>query len=163
MITAPVTVNVNEVPAVLAVTLGVSTAIVSPTLQVTPNFVPRLESSMTNIWLLAVTAVVLTTMELDTALVGRAALPAADDPHTAGDAELEQFVAVLNVVACPSGVSVGTEWLLAPAANTITEGTEGKAEGRSNHPAVPVALTAPSQPVALVGAALAVEFHGSAS
>ena len=109
------------------------------------------------------TAVVFTTIELDTALVGSATLPAAAAAQTAGEAELEQFVAVLKVGACPMGVSVPTECALATAAKTITLGVEGSADGKSNQPAVPLDATAPSHPVAFVGAALAVVFHGSAS
>ena len=45
----PVTVTVNEVPAVLAVTFGASAAMVSPVLHVALSFVPRLESSVTRI------------------------------------------------------------------------------------------------------------------
>jgi hypothetical protein len=41
-----------------------------------------------------VTAVVFTTIELDTALVGSATLPAADATQTAGDALEEQLVVV---------------------------------------------------------------------
>jgi hypothetical protein len=87
--------TVNEVPAVRAETVKPPTNVATVELHVTPSFVPSVSSVITKIWLLAVTAVVFTTMELDTAFVGSAALPAAADPHTAGDAELEQFVAVL--------------------------------------------------------------------
>lgn len=61
-------------------------------LQVTLSFVPKLESSWMIIWLLSVTAVVLTvTVVLAAAMTTD---PAAAAAQTAGAAELEQFVAV---------------------------------------------------------------------
>ena len=66
-------------------------------LQVTPSFGPRVISSCTKIWLFAVTAEVLTVMVLAEAAMTTE--PAAADPHAAGDAELEQFAAVLYAVA----------------------------------------------------------------
>ena len=50
------------------------------------------------IWLLAVTAVVLTVRVELVVPVGIRTLPAAADPQTAGEAELAQFVAVAKVV-----------------------------------------------------------------
>lgn len=82
-------------PAVRADIVSPPTSVATVELQVTASFVPRVSSVVTRIWLLAVTAVVLTTIELETAFVGSATLPAAADPQTAGDAELEQFEAVL--------------------------------------------------------------------
>jgi hypothetical protein len=92
---------VNDVPAVLAVTAKPPTKVAIVELQVTPNLVLSESSTKAKIWLFAVTAVVLTTIELDTALVGRATLPAAADAQTAGDAELEQLVAVPKVAGEP--------------------------------------------------------------
>ncbi len=66
-----------------------------PVLQVTLSFVPSVSSSWIKIWLLAVTADVLTvTLVPDAAITNE---PAAADPQTAGDAEEEQFVAVVIV------------------------------------------------------------------
>ena len=70
----------------------------STVLHVTLNFVPSEESNVKIIWLLSVTAV-----ESTTTVVAEAAtttLPAAAEPHTAGDAALEQFVAVANPEPC---------------------------------------------------------------
>jgi hypothetical protein len=67
-------------------------AVAGVTLQVTESFVPRLESSCTKIWLLAVTAVVLTVTVVPAAATST--LPAAADAHTAGAAEDVQLVAV---------------------------------------------------------------------
>lgn len=85
--------TVNEVPAVRAViTSGVPTRVASVELHVAP--VTLAESSACNlISLFAVTAVVFTTKVLPVP-VGSATLPAEAEPHTAGEAELEQFVAV---------------------------------------------------------------------
>src|ERR1019366_2703673 len=89
--------TVKLVPAVRAEMVSPPTRVATVELHVTPNFVPSVSSVITNIWLLAVTAVVFTTMELETALVGRATLPAAASAQTAGDAALEQFVSVPRV------------------------------------------------------------------
>lgn len=94
---------VKLVPAVRAEIVNPPTSVATVELHVTPSLVPSVSSVVTNIWLLAVIAVVFTTTELDTALVGRATLPAAAAAQTAGDAELEQFVAVPMV-----GISTGT-------------------------------------------------------
>jgi hypothetical protein len=61
-------------------------------LQVTFSFDPKDESSVSKIWLLAVTAVVCTITEVVFAAITKE--PAAAEPHTAGLAEDEQFVAV---------------------------------------------------------------------
>ena len=61
-------------------------------LQVMPSRVPRDESSVTNIWLLAVTAVVFTTRVEPP--VDIATLPADAALQTAGDAEELQFAVV---------------------------------------------------------------------
>src|ERR1700734_4281111 len=90
---------VKDVPAVRAEIVRPPTSVATVELHVTPNFVLSVSSDWTKIWLLAVTAVVFTTIELETALVGSAALPAAAEPQTAGDAELEQLVAVFTVLA----------------------------------------------------------------
>ena len=66
---------VKLVPAVRAEIVSPPTSVATVELQVTPSLVPRVPSVIANIWLLAVTAVVLTTIELDTAFVGRATLP----------------------------------------------------------------------------------------
>ena len=92
---API-VNVNEVPAVRAVTTGFS-KVDSVVLQVTLSFVPKLSSTVKLIWLFAVTALVFTT-SVGFVPVGSATLPAAADAHTAGEAELEQLVVVPSVV-----------------------------------------------------------------
>jgi hypothetical protein len=63
-----------------------------PVLQVTPSFVPSESSSIAMMTLLAVTAVVLTVTVVAPAAITK--LPAAADPHTAGDAEDAQFVCV---------------------------------------------------------------------
>ena len=85
--------TVKDVPAVRAViTSGVPTSVANVELQVVP--LTLAESSACNlISLFAVTAEVFTTKVLPVP-VGNATLPAAALPHTAGDAELEQFVAV---------------------------------------------------------------------
>ena len=88
---API-VNVKLVAATRAVTTGFS-KVESVVLQVTPSLVPRLSSTVIMIWLLAVTAVVLTT-NVGLVPVGSATLPAAAAPQTAGDALDEQFAAV---------------------------------------------------------------------
>jgi hypothetical protein len=61
-------------------------------LHVTPSFVPKDESSVSKIWLLAVTAVVSTTTEVVDAPITKE--PAAAEPQMAGLAEDEQFAAV---------------------------------------------------------------------
>jgi hypothetical protein len=61
-------------------------------LQVTPNFVPSDESSVTVIWLFAVTAVVFTTTEVADAAI--ATDPADAAPQTAGLADDEQLAVV---------------------------------------------------------------------
>lgn len=82
------------------------TSVATVELQVTPNLVPRVSSVKANISLFAVTAVVFTTIELETAFVGSATLPAAADAHTAGEADELQFVAVLKVfVTCKQPTS----------------------------------------------------------
>jgi hypothetical protein len=83
---------VKFVPAVRAVTFGTPRVSNDCVLQVTPSFVPRLESSVSKIWLLAVTAVVSTTTEVAEAAITTD--PAVAEPHTAGLADEEQFVAV---------------------------------------------------------------------
>jgi hypothetical protein len=88
---API-VKVKLVAAVRAVTTGLS-KVDSVVLQVTLSLVPRLSSTVSMIWLLAVTAVEFTT-RVGLVPVGRATLPDAAEPHTAGEAELEQFEAV---------------------------------------------------------------------
>jgi len=85
-------VKVKLVPATRAVTTGLS-SVESVVLQVTPSFVPRLSSTLSSIWLLAVTAVVLT-VSVGLVPVGSATEPAAAARHTAGEALLEQLVAV---------------------------------------------------------------------
>ena len=89
----PLIVIVKLVPPVLAETTGSTMRDASVELQVIPNLVPNVSSDCTKIWLLAVTAVVFTT-RVAFVPVGTATLPAAADPHTAGDALLEQFDAV---------------------------------------------------------------------
>ena len=69
----------------------------SVALQVTPSLVPRLESYWSMIWLLAVTAAVLTTTVV--AAAATTTEPAGAAAHTAGDAELEQLVAVRYAAA----------------------------------------------------------------
>jgi hypothetical protein len=83
---------VKFVPAARAVTFGTPRVSNDCVLQVTPSFVPRLESSVSKIWLLAVTAVVSTTTEVAEAAITTD--PAVAEPHTAGLADEEQFVAV---------------------------------------------------------------------
>ena len=83
---------VKEVPAVRAEMVRPPTSVATVELHVTPNFVLSVSSDWTKISLLAVTAVVLTTIELETALVGSVTLPVALAPHTAGDAELLQLL-----------------------------------------------------------------------
>src|SRR6266851_1136810 len=87
-------------------------AVAGVALQVTDSLVPRLESSCTNIWLLAVIAVVLTTTVVPAAATTTE--PAAAEEQTAGDAEDEQLVVVEKVgnVAAPVGP---TEPKIAPA------------------------------------------------
>jgi hypothetical protein len=69
---------------------------------------------------LAVTAVVLTCKATLVTPVGKAMLPAAADPHTAGDAELEQFDVELNdgCVTVPVNVGDGSR-------ETVTEPSIG--------------------------------------
>ena len=98
---------VNEVPAVRAETVNPPTSVATVELQVTPSFVPSVSSVVNKIWLLAVTAVVFTTMELETAFVGRATLPAAAAPQIAGEAELEQLPVVVIFGAVTVPVNVG--------------------------------------------------------
>jgi hypothetical protein len=83
---------VKLVPPVLAVTRGEPSTNEDWVSQVTDSFVPRESSRVRSIWLLAVTAVVLTWT-----VVAAAAMttePAAAAAHTAGLAEDEQFVSV---------------------------------------------------------------------
>jgi len=84
---------VKLVPAVRAVTAKPPTSVARVLLQVVAAIV-RLSSGSRKISLLAVTAEVLTTSATLDTPVGIATAPAAADPQTAGDAELEQFVAV---------------------------------------------------------------------
>jgi hypothetical protein len=91
---------VKDVPAVRAEIVNPPTSVATVELQVIPSFVPRVSSVMTKIWLLAVMAEVFTWIELETAFVGNATLPAALDPHTAGEALEEQFVVVEYAGAC---------------------------------------------------------------
>lgn len=79
---------VKLVAATRAVIVG--GAVAGVTLQVTDSFAPRLESSCTNIWLLAVTAVVLTTTVVPAAAT--TTLPAEEAAQTAGAAAEEQLV-----------------------------------------------------------------------
>ena len=72
-------------------------AVAAVALQVTESFVPRLASSCTKIWLLAVTAEVLTTTVVPEAAT--TTLPAGAAAQTAGAAEDVQFVAVRAVFA----------------------------------------------------------------
>lgn len=65
-------------------------------LHVTNNLVPSVSSAANVIWLLAVTAVVLTVTVVPAAAM--TTLPAAAEPHTAGAALLLQLVAVPNVL-----------------------------------------------------------------
>lgn len=83
------------VPAVRAVIAA--GAAKNPVLHVTLNAVPRDWSSCTMISLLAVTAVVLTVT--DVAVAATVNAPAEADPHTAGEAELAQFVPVATLLA----------------------------------------------------------------
>ena len=94
-------VMVKLVPAVLALTVGWLIAV----LQVTLSSVPSDESNVKCIWLFAVTAVVLTTTVV--APAATTTDPEAADAQTAGDAELEQFVAVFIVVSVGAPVSAG--------------------------------------------------------
>ena len=80
---------VKLVPAVRALTVPCTGVV----LQVTLSFAPRLESKVSWIWLLAVTAVVCTTTVV--APAATTTDPAAADPQTPGEAEDEQFEAVL--------------------------------------------------------------------
>ena len=84
---------VKLVPADLAEIVG--GAVAGVVLHVTPNLVPKLESSCTNIWLFAVTTVVSTT----TVVVDAATTtdPLGADAHTAGEAEELQLLAELSV------------------------------------------------------------------
>src|SRR5271157_2316365 len=79
-------------PAVRTVTLGNPSVSKDCVLQVTLSFDPRDESSVSKIWLLAVIAVVFTTTEVAEAAITTD--PAVAEPHTAGLADEEQFVAV---------------------------------------------------------------------
>jgi hypothetical protein len=72
-------------------------------LQVTLSFVPRLESYIRKIWLLAVTAVVFTVTVVPAAAMFTE--PAAAEPQTAGDAEDEQLVPVKYAPALTEGVA----------------------------------------------------------
>lgn len=87
-----------------AVTVGVCSVL----LHVTLNFVPRELSKVRMIWLLAVTALV-STMTLDEPAAIET-LPAAAEPHKAGEAEEEQFASVANVapVMPPVGATDAT-------------------------------------------------------
>ena len=84
--------NVKLVAAVRAVTTGLSN-VDSVVLQVMPSLVPRLSSTVSIIWLLAVTAEELTT-RVGFVPVGKATLPAAADPQRARRAEDEPLVKV---------------------------------------------------------------------
>jgi len=86
-----VLVIVKLLAAVRAVTLRVAAVVV---LQVTDSLVPRLLSSITKIWLLAVTAVVLTCTVV--AAAATTTEPEGALPQTAGEAELEQLEPVPN-------------------------------------------------------------------
>ena len=81
--------TVKLTPALRAVTNG---RLDVPVSQVTLSAVPRLWSSVTWISLLAVTAVVSTTTEVELAAITKR--PAAAEPQTEGEVELAQFVAV---------------------------------------------------------------------
>ena len=83
---------VKLVPATLAPIWGF--AVVE--LHVTPSLVPRLWSNIAKIWLLAVTAVVLTVTSVPAA--GIITEPAAAAAQTAGPAEEEQLVSEPNSV-----------------------------------------------------------------
>lgn len=87
--------TVKLVPAVRAVTTG-PIMVANDVLQVTLRRVPKDESGVISISLLAVTAEVFTTMDVVAAAMVNA--PALADPHTAGEAEEAQFVAVAKVV-----------------------------------------------------------------
>ena len=83
---------------------------------------------------------------------------------TAAMEPLETVVVTAGSIVAGSVVTVvPTEWPDPLAAKTIMACAEGNALGRSNHPAVPEALTAPCQPVAFVGGAFVVTCHGNAS
>ena len=94
-------------PAVRAVTFGTPRVSNDCVLQVTLSFVPKDESSVSKIWLLAVTAVVLTVTEVADAAITTE--PVAADVHTAGLVEDEQFVAVEYSAGliCPVVFAVG--------------------------------------------------------
>jgi hypothetical protein len=102
-------------------------AVAGVTLQVTDSFVPKLESSCKNIWLLAVTDVVLTVTVVPDAAT--TTLPADEEPQTAGAADDEQLLA-LDCVADdkfpgkvnPVAFSVPTTFVDAvpPTMNVIT-------------------------------------------
>ncbi len=77
------------VPGVRALTVGCSMLV----LQVTLNLVPKLLSNVSWICELAVTAVVSTTTVVPAAATTTE--PLAAEPQTAGEAALEQFVAVM--------------------------------------------------------------------
>jgi hypothetical protein len=79
-------------PALRAVTFGTPRVKSDCVLQVMLSFVPRDESSVSKIWLFAVTADVSTTT--DVAPAAMTTDPAPADPQTAGLADEEQFVAV---------------------------------------------------------------------
>src|SRR6266403_1089183 len=96
-------------------------AVASVELHVTLNLVPRVSSGKTRIWLLAVTAVVFTVTVVAPAAM--TTLPACADPHIAGDAALEQFVAVVvgsvgvaQEVCCGLPPSVFRNWPFDPVA-----------------------------------------------
>ena len=84
--------TVKLLPGVRAVTFGAPRTSNDCLLQVTPSFVPSEESSVTVIWLFAVTAVVFTTTEVADA--GIATDPADAAPQTAGFVDDEQLAAV---------------------------------------------------------------------
>ena len=89
--------TVNDTPAERPVMASaVPTSVASVVLHVAPLTVAE-SSICKRISLFAVTAEVFTVSVLPVP-VGRATLPAAADPHTAGVAEEEQFVVVLIVV-----------------------------------------------------------------
>ena len=87
----PVMDTVKLTPAERAVTIGPMMD-ANVVLQVTVRRVPSDVSGWISISLFAVTAVVFTTTEVVAAAITKA--PAAAEPQTAGDAALEQLVAV---------------------------------------------------------------------
>ena len=90
----PLYVTVKLVPGVRAVIAMPPTRVAKVLLQVTPSGVLSVSSEITVMVLLAVTAVELTVRATLVTPVGIATKPAADAPHTAGDAEDEHLVAV---------------------------------------------------------------------